>query len=113
MSKVWYTNETNKFLHIGSVTIPPNETREVDESLLPGQKPKAEEAKTPVPPDAIAELLKKKVADVVAALHELSDDDLTKAAEQEQAGQNRKSVVEAIAAEQLRRAQVKAAGEGK
>lgn len=110
--KVPYTNETTKFMHVGGVTIPPGATRDVDASLLPGPKPQAEEPAKPVMPDAIAELLKKKVGDVTAALAGLSDDDLAKAGEQEQAGRNRKSVVEAIAAEQLRRAQVKAGGEG-
>lgn len=109
MNKVPYTNETDKFQHVGGLTIPPGETREVDPTMLPSYKPESarkEEAQS----DPIADLLKKKVADVSAALPGLSDEDLATAEALEQDGQNRKSLIEAIAAENLRRADLKANG---
>jgi hypothetical protein len=103
MMKTHYTNETNKFQHIGGVTVPPGETREVDASALPNYQPEGAPP-APLQVDPIAELLKKKVADVAAALPELSQEDLGKVAALEQDGQNRKSLMEAIGAENLRRA---------
>lgn len=109
-NKVPYTNETTKFQHIGGTTIPPGETRDVDPSLLPGPKAAAAKLDSAPPADPIVELLKKKVADVVESLAKLSNDDLAKAAALEQDGQNRKSLIEAMSAENLRRAQLAAGG---
>ena len=107
MNKVSYTNETTKFQHVGGVTIPPGETRDVDPSLLPDYQPegKAPEA---LPIDVIAEMLKGNVKDISAELVNLSDDELIHAAALEQDGQNRKSLIEAMTAENLRRANDKA-----
>lgn len=109
MKKVPYTNDTGKYVHIGSVTIPPGETRDVDETTLPDYKPESEK-KSDSPADPLADLLKKNVADVKAVLPSLSEEDLARIADLEQAGQARKSLVEAIGAETLRRAEQQAGG---
>lgn len=104
MNKVPHTNETQKFLHIGAVTIPPGETRDVDASLLPGFKPVVGLPSQPeIPPDLLAELLKASIKNIVPELPGMSDDDLARAATLEAAGQHRKSLLEAFAAENLRR----------
>lgn len=107
MNKVSYTNETRNFQHVGGVTIPPGETRDVDPSLLPDYKPEGAAPEAP-PVDVIAEFLKGNVKDISAELFDLSDEELIHAAALEQDGQNRKSLIEAMTAENLRRANDKA-----
>lgn len=109
--KVAYTNETQNFMHVGSVTIPPGETRDVDPSLLDGYKPEpGPEEEQPV--DLIAELLKASVKNITVELPGLSDEDLARAAVLEQGGQNRKSLLAALTEETLRRVAIaKEAGE--
>ncbi|WP_025918210.1 hypothetical protein [Herminiimonas sp. CN] len=107
MNKVSYTNETTRFQHVGGVTIPPGETRDVDPSLLPDYQPEGvavEEEEI----DQVAELLKVNVKLVTEQLPHMSDDQLAHAVLLEQAGQNRKSLIEAMTAENLRRATDKA-----
>lgn len=101
--KVPHTNETPNFQHVGGVTIPPGETRDVDASLLPGHVPETAEPNAE-PQDHIAELLKGSVKAVIAEFESMFDEELEHMAKLEAAGQNRKSMVEAIVAEQLRRA---------
>jgi hypothetical protein len=104
MEKVSHTNETQKFMHVGSVTIPPGETRDVDPSLLDGYvAPSAEKPAEQINP--LVELLAGNAKSVVSQLQDLSDEDLIKVDAMEQDGNKRKTVVEAIAAETLRRAQ--------
>lgn len=103
MKTTSYTNETRNFLHIGGVTIPPGETRDVDPSLLPNYQPEGvavEETEI----DQIAELLKVNVKLVTEQLAYMSEDQLAHAVSLEQVGQNRKSLIEAMTAENLRRA---------
>ncbi|NDP59571.1 MAG: hypothetical protein GZ090_09460 [Oxalobacteraceae bacterium] len=107
MNKVSYTNETRNFQHIGGVTVPPGETRDVDPSLLPDYQPEVPE-QADAQGDPIAELLENNVKTVSAELANLSDDDLSHAALLEQDGQNRKSLIEAMSVETLRRATEKA-----
>lgn len=107
MNKVSYTNETSNFKHVGGVTIPPGETRDVDPSLLPGFEPEGKAPEAP-PVDPIADLLKNNVKDISAELVHLSDEDLAHATSLEQDGQKRKSLIEAMTAENLRRANDKA-----
>lgn len=110
MNKVPHTNETLKFLHIGAVTIPPGETRDVDPSLLPGYKPVVVPPPAPeVPPDLLAELLKASIKNILPELPGMSDDDLARAVTLEETGQKRKSLLEQFAAENLRRLTVAAA----
>lgn len=103
MKTVHHTNETKNFMHVGGVTIPPGETREVDAALLPDHTPEA--PLTPdVPVDPLVQLMASSVATITAALPSLSDADLTRADELEQAGVARKSMLTALSAEILRRA---------
>lgn len=107
MQKVPYTNNGENTVHIGSATIQSGETRDVDPSLLPGYQPEGavvEETKL----DPIAELLKGSVKNISVELANLSDADLAHAGSLEQDGQNRKSLIEAMTAENLRRANDKA-----
>lgn len=107
LKKVSYTNETCSFQHVGGVTVPPGETRDVDPSLLPDYVPEGA-APDALPGDPIAELLKGNVKTIIADLFELSDEELAHATEMEQSGQNRKSLIEAMTAENLLRANDKA-----
>lgn len=105
--KIPHTNDTPNFQHVGGVTIPPGETRDVDPSLLPNWVPL--DTGTPVEQeDHIAELLKGSVKAVIAEFESMFDEELEHMAMLEADGQNRKSMVEAIVAEQLRRATVQA-----
>jgi hypothetical protein len=101
--KVPHTNETQNFQHVGGVTIPPGETRDVDASLLPGHVADAP-ALDAEPLDHIAELLKGSVKAVTGEFGSMFDEELEHMAKLETAGQNRKSMIEAIVAEQLTRA---------
>ncbi len=100
--KVPYTNEGNTVVHIGNVTVMPGHTRDVEEHDIPEFKSEvpAEKEKT----DQLAEFLLCKVPDVVASLQGLSLADIERMAELEQAGQNRKGVLSAIAETLLVRA---------
>jgi hypothetical protein len=112
MHSVSYTNPTGNFQHVGAVTIPPYETRDVDETLLPGYVAPAEAetaaSKADDSPDLLAELLGSSVRVITEELPGLSDEDLARVATIEEAGANRKGVHEALAAETLRRAQADA-----
>lgn len=104
MNKVPYTNETTHFVHIGGVTIPPGETRDVDATLLPGYEPPVLAPPEPeVPPDLLAELLKASIKNIVPEMPGMSADDLARAVTLEEAGQKRRTLLEAFAAENLRR----------
>lgn len=103
MKTVHHTNETKKFMHVGGVTIPPGETREVDAALLPDHT--LDDALEPdIPADPLVQLMAGSVATITVALPSLSDADLTRADELEQAGVARKSMLTALSAEILRRA---------
>lgn len=97
-----FTNETKNFMHVGGVTIPPGETREVDAVLLPGGS--QDDALEPaVPLDPLAQLMNGSVAAITAALPTLSNADLARATELEEAGVARKSMLAALSVENLRR----------
>ncbi|WP_025916147.1 hypothetical protein [Herminiimonas sp. CN] len=110
MKTVPYTNTGENTAHIGGVTIPAGETRDVDPSLLPGWTPEGER-KEDSPPDPIAEWLKGNVKEIGSALEKLSDDELHSAMYLEENGQARKSLLELMAAEKLRRASNPADGQ--
>jgi hypothetical protein len=103
--KVPYTNETNKHLHIGPVTIAPGHTRDVEESHIPGYKPKdAKQESAPIV-DLMTELLKKSVKDITAELPFLSTAYIERLGELEQKeDQPRKTLLSAISEEILNRA---------
>lgn len=126
MKKVAYFNDSPRFVHIGGVMIPPNETREV-EAVFVETGEAAEPLPKPEPGDdsggdgssagsgsgdgtsdaaAIAELQKKTATVIKEALPTLTDEQLVALnAAEEGANAPRKGVLEAIAAEQLKRAQ--------
>lgn len=104
MPKVPHTNDTDKFMHVGSVTIPPGETRDVDPTLLPGYEPEEEE-KPQEHDNPLDDILLKSIADIVTLLPEVPSEQLLELEAMESVGKNRKGLLEAIAAEQLKRAQ--------
>lgn len=114
MKLVPYTNNKPYNQHIGGRVIRPGETRMVDASLVPNATPE-EAAQAPEAPNPLAELVKKKVKDVTAALPTLSDAELDDVLRLDAAdapdGQARKGVAEAVAAEKLARAAAKPADE--
>lgn len=81
--KVPVTNETATFMHVGGVTIPPSETREVEETHLPDYK--AEEAAPAPVEDHLAALLELSVPKIKDALPNLNDLDVERLGELEQA----------------------------
>lgn len=99
------TGKTN--LHIAGVVIVPGETKVLPASMVPEKfLPKsaaAEKSDAPPPANAVADLLKGTVAKVSEALPGLSVEDLDAIETTEAAGAQRKGVLEAIAAERLRR----------
>lgn len=104
MKTVHHTNDTQNFMHVGGVTIPPGETRAVDAALLPDYEPEDDAGNgQAVPDDPLVLLLAASVATITAALPDLSDADLVRAGELEAAGVNRKSLMSALSVEQLRR----------
>jgi hypothetical protein len=104
MLKIPYTNDKPHTVYVGPVSIPPGGTRMVDQSHL-NPEPAAAQTTTP-PPDVVGDLLKRKAGEVIAALAELDAATLVAAEEAERAAAKpRTSVLEAITAEKLRRAE--------
>lgn len=104
MKLVPFTNNTINTLHIGGATIPAGETRDVDESLLPGYGQETIGPEAELPSNPMIEMLKSNVRSVLEEIAALSDADLTQLVAQEEAGANRKTIIEAVGAEILRRA---------
>ncbi|WP_233869254.1 hypothetical protein [Paraburkholderia adhaesiva] len=110
MKTIAYYNDSPKYVHIGATMVPPHETREVDASLVPNAKAAAVPAARPADSgtgtaDKLGALLARTVDDVRKALSGLSGDELTELEKREAAAQTpRKGVLDAVAAEQLKRA---------
>ena len=110
MGMKYIENTGSNVMFVGGKMIPPGEGREVDERLLPPElRDPAPAPAAPAEPSMaqlLAELLKGPVKAVVAKLPELSGDALAMA-EAIEAGDDtpRKTVLEAVRAEQLKRAQ--------
>lgn len=105
--KIPVHNKGDSPMYVAGRMIPPGETEHFEESALPPEmRPQgAPAAETEAPADALAELLKNKVAEVAAALPGLSSADLARLDLLEMGAEKpRKGVLEAIAAEGLRRA---------
>lgn len=98
--KIPFHNETDKFQHIGGVTIPPFDTRDVEATLHPDYKaPKAEE---PEPEDPLVYLLDGSVKAIQEKLPALDMEQLNALEALEQkAAKPRASLIEAIAAAKL------------
>ncbi|MDP3425478.1 MAG: hypothetical protein Q8S32_17190 [Burkholderiaceae bacterium] len=108
-------NPTAMALYVGSDMVPPYETRDFPESRVPPHlRPQDEPAPVAeAEPDLIAELLALSVKDIVSSFDTLSDEDLVRLAELENAGEitARKSLLSAIAEAQLERAAKKEDGD--
>lgn len=105
------TNNGKTTIYVGGRAIIPGETRCLPAHEVPAYlHPQAPEAQLDSPPDVDADLgriLKCNVREVTAALPNLSDDHLALLArfeDKDHGGAGRKTVLEAIAAEQLGRA---------
>lgn len=100
------SNGGKEAMYVGGKMIPPGETRHFEPHELPPHlRPQAPSADPETTDNPLAELLKKKVADVVAALPDLSDEDLQRLGGLEQvASKPRTSLLGAIAEETLKRA---------
>ncbi|HQS59974.1 MAG: hypothetical protein B7Y56_03455 [Gallionellales bacterium 35-53-114] len=99
------TNNGAMMLYVGANMVPPGETRDFPESQVPHHlRPAPVEVKEETPADPLASLLDGNVPSVVAALPELSVEQLEKLGEMEQAGGKRKGVLNALAEALLTRA---------
>ena len=98
--KIPVTNNTKMPMYVGASMIPPGETRHFDEQDVPHHL-------RPTPPDLplsggekgdpLAALLQGNVKSVADALNGLSTEEVERLGELEQAGQNRKGVLSAVA----------------
>lgn len=109
--KVPYTNNTAKFVHVGGVTIPPFDTREIDERLHPDYRPPvAPAAETPV--SEMAVILAGSVATIVKGFDALADEELAELRAMEAGAEKpRSTLLKEIDEEVLTRAAKAAAGE--
>ena len=106
MKTVAFTNHKEHAVHIGNKMVMPGDTREVEATLLPDYEPPEQAAAKPNMPLA-EQLSEGKASDARAAIATLSDDDLQALADLEMNKKNqRSSVIEAIAKEQFKRAQL-------
>jgi predicted RecB family endonuclease len=101
-----YTNDGHNTIHIGTVSILPGETRQVnvdflpDAALLQALEIVVEDKR----PESLIPLLDGNVGNFVAALESLSDEDLEALEALETMDKARKTALEGIAAERLKRA---------
>ncbi len=107
LKKIPVTNNGKNAIPVGTSIVLPGETRHFDEHLVPMHlRPKKQE-EAPPPPESktLVDLLGGTVVQVVAALPDLSLDDLETLGDLEQGGLNRKGILSAIAEELLNRAE--------
>lgn len=113
--KVPYQNTSDHVRHIGSVTLMPGQTRDVEEidlhAHIGGEQPEAQKAE-PAIDNALSVILSGSVKDIIGALAEVSDTDLNSMEDMEKAAEKpRKGVLSAVAEERLNRASNKQATE--
>lgn len=104
-----FTNDTDRVIYLGNATIPPGQTRDVEETLHPdfAAEPKATAATEAA--DPLVDLLKGNTTSIKAALADLSEGELERLGDLEQAAaQPRKGVLGAIAEQILALGQKKA-----
>lgn len=98
-------------IYVAGVMIPPGEIRHFEDDQLPPEF-RAPAVVEEVPEiDPLADLLAMKVDNVVNGLAALSDEELARLEVLEAEGKQRKGVLEGIAEDMLRRAELKVAGE--
>lgn len=103
MERIPFTNDKGHTVYVGPVSIRPGETRMVDPSML-NPEPAAPTAPAEEPPNPLADLLVGNVTAVQAGLANLTAEQLGELQAYEEGGvKPRKGVLEAIAAERLRR----------
>lgn len=106
-------NKTQMPMFVAGMMIPPGETRLIEDDMLPPEhREKAPIPAPEIPADPLVELLEQNAKTVVAALDGISSEDLARLQLLETEGKARKTVLEAIAAEGLKRAQVRLEGKG-
>ncbi len=113
--KIPVNNDTAMPIYVAGQMIPPGETRHFDPDQVPPHlRPKAPEPEPEAPSDSLAELLDHSVKDIVAQIPALSDADLERLGDLEQAkgGEARKTLLGAIAEAQLDRADAKTGAGG-
>lgn len=110
--KIPIYNNTAMPIYVGGAMIPPGETRHFDIEQVPHHlRPAAPAVEEEVAPNPLADILGHSVKDIVAMLPALHDDDLVAIGEAEQRAEKpRTTLLGAIAEEQLKRAEAKAAG---
>lgn len=107
MSKIPVKNNGAMPIWVGGTMIPAGETRHFDPHHVPPEhRPARAKAESEAPPaDPLQAIQSGSVKAIVAGIEALTDDELGRLEELEQAGgAPRKGVMEAIAAERLRRA---------
>jgi len=106
-------NNTAMTMHVAGVLIAPGETRHLPRVHVPANLlPRTTPAAVPAPSDPVLELLDDSVKDIVGRLPELDDEQLAAVKAAEVDGKTRKSLMDAIAQEELRRANARADGAG-
>jgi hypothetical protein len=107
MAKVMYTNHSDHVKHVGSKAIGPGESREVDARDLPGYRAAKAQADTPDPlREGVDRILAHAAGQIGEMLPALSDEELAAVleAERTKGKKARRTVVQALEAERLRRA---------
>ena len=109
MGKVPFRNDEDKPVYIGTVLVAPGDVKDVEEHDLPVNLTTEDESMTG---EVTIVLLDGKAGDVISALQDVDDaggslfsnQDLAELLEDEEAGKNRSTVIQAIQAEILERA---------
>lgn len=113
MANIHITNPGPNIRYVAGVAIPPGESRSLDEGDLPPHLRPAPVPAAPRPaPDPMLLLLDNSVPGIAAQIQDrdeagepiISDENLARLAAAEEGGKARKSLMAAIAEEQLRRA---------
>lgn len=104
MAKKPYTNNTNRIQHVGTVTVFPGSTREVEETLIPDFKPQTQAEQEPSEDEVRAEILEHTLSELEDILPKMNNEELDALAKAEAEGKNRKGVLEQIQEIKLDRA---------
>lgn len=110
------SNDTPNVMFVGGKMIPPGEGRDIDERDLPPEHrepaPEPEEADGPSVDEQLEAILHQSVKDITGLLDSMTNEALDRLAELERAREHpRKTLLEALADEALRRANDALAGD--